>query len=687
MAPADAVLLEVLRNRFQAIADEMATTILRAAHTVFVKETGDFGAALVSVDGEVFAAPLNIGVTIMVGLPFAESLRRSRLLGEEEGDVFISNDPHATRGMATHLPDLFVWKPVFHAGRPVCYIVSFIHASDIGGRVPGSIAPSNHEIFQEGLRIPPTKLVRRGTLNQELLDILALNVRIPEQNWGDLKALLAGVSTAERRLHELNARYGVGVIEGGISAVLDHAEAEARAIIARVPDGTYTFWDYLEGDHIGGGVVRIKLRLSVEGSDLHLDFSETDPQVRFAINLPTYGHRGNWMVAYGVVNWLRSVAPGITYNGGLVRPLHLHVPEGNLLNPDERAAVGGRVATILRVADTIAGALAQALPEVFPAAGSGQSSILLVSLPDPGSGKTKVSVVQPLCGGSGGRPMKDGIDGIDVLGGFLRNIPTEVIEGEMPGLLIQRYALRPDSGGPGRWRGGTGIELELRIFPPYAVVTARAMERYRFRPWGRMGGLPGATGRTVLNPRTPRERELGKLDVLEVEPGDVLWFATQGGGGYGDPLDREPERVLEDVRNGIVSVEAAREAHGVIFRGDAVDEAATRQLRMGRRQEGGRGEPFGFGPEREEFERRWPDTIQSHLNRIVTNYPTPLRTFLRERVVAQAEQHLAGGGVLSPQVLEASLQQILRALSAGPGHRPSEEGSGDVGGGAAAGPH
>jgi N-methylhydantoinase B len=660
------VLLEVMRNRFQAIVDEMASAILRAAHTVFVKETGDFGAALVSLQGEVFAAPVNIGVTILVGLPFLESMRRSRALGEEEGDVFIANDPFATRGMATHLPDLYVWKPMFHEGRSVCYIVSFIHASDIGGRVPGSIAPSNHEIYQEGLRIPPTKLLKRGEVNHELLDILALNVRIPEQNWGDLKALLAGVHTAERRVHELIDRYGFEAVTGSIGSVLDYAEVEARAIFGCVPSGTYTFWDYLEGDHVGGGVVRIKLNLHVDGSDLHLDFSETDPQVRFAINLPTFAHRGNWMIAYGVVNWLRSVAPGITYNGGLVRPIQLTVPEGNLLNPDEGAAVGGRVATILRVADTIAGALAQGLPEVFPAAGSGQSSILLVSIPDPQTGKPRVSVVQPLCGGSGGRPTKDGIDGIDVLGGFLRNIPTEVIEAEMPGLLVQHYGLRPDSGGPGYWRGGTGIELELRIFPPYAVVTSRAMERYRFRPWGRMGGRPGTTGRTLLNPRTAREQDLGKLDVLHLEPGDILWFATQGGGGYGDPLEREPELVLEDVRNGFVSDAAAREGYGVVIGESAVDVAGTAQLRAKLRSERSSAALFDFGPERLAFERRWPDEMQSSLNRLVAAYPTPLRTFLRERVVTLMDAHLDAGGAPGPEALDEFARRILEALGARP---------------------
>ena len=659
----DRILIEIFRNRFQAIADEMAVVILRTGHTVFVKETGDFGAALISESGEVFAAPVSVGVTIMVGLPMAEALRRSRLLGEDEGDVFIANDPHLTRGMATHLSDIFLWKPIFHEGKPVCYAVAFIHSSDIGGRVAGSIAPSNYEIFQEGLRIPPTKFLERGEVNREFLELFLLNVRIPEQNWGDLKALLTGLSTAERRIKDLITRYGAAAVQDRIRGVLDYAEAEARAIITRVPDGTYTFWDYMEGDQFGGGVVRIKLHLRVEGSDLHLDFSETDPQVRFAINMPTYSQRGHWMVAFGVVNWLRTTAPGITYNAGLVRPVHLHIPEGNLLNPDERAAVGVRAATMFRIADTISGALAQALPEEIPAAGSGQGSILLISTPDPATGKTRVSVVQPLAGGSGARPTKDGIDGIDFLMGYLRNIPTEVIEAEMSGVLVLGYALRQDSAGPGRWRGGTGIELELQVFPPYATITNRGMERYIFRPWGRMDGAPGEKGRTSLNPGTEREQDIGKIDVLSLEPGDVLYLATQGGGGYGNPLDRDPDRVREDVINGLVSTAQAGDVYGVIVQNGNVNEAATVRERVILRRQQLPGGAFGFGPERLAYEERWPDTLQTALNEAVAPYPVPLRSFLRDRTVRLAEARAERGEKISVRMLQELIAEVRRSLT------------------------
>jgi N-methylhydantoinase B len=505
--------------------------------------------------------------------------------------------------------------------------------------------------------------MKKGEVNREFLELFLLNVRIPEQNWGDLRALLVGLATAERRMNDLVARYGISEVQDGIGRVLDYAEAEARSIISRAPDGTYTFWDYMEGDQFGGGIVRIKLHLTIQGSDLHLDFSETDPQVRFAINMPTHSQPGHYMLAFGVVNWLRTTAPEITYNSGLVRPVHLVVPEGNLLNPDESAAVGVRAATMFRVADVIAGALAQALPEEIPAAGSGQGSILLIATPDTATGKTKVSVVQPLAGGSGARPTKDGIDGIDFLMGYLRNIPTEVIEAEMPGVMVLRYALRPDSAGPGRWRGGTGIELTLQVFPAYATITNRGMERYIFRPWGRLGGGAGDKGRTLLNPGTEREQDIGKIDVLPLEPGDVLYLATQGGGGYGNPLARDPARVRDDVINGLVSVSQACDIYGVILHNGTVSEAATLRQREKLEHQQQSGGSFGWGPERLAYEARWPDSLQTALNEAVAPSPIALRSFLRDRAVRLAEARAERGERISVPILQELVAEVRHSLT------------------------
>jgi N-methylhydantoinase B len=661
------VLLEVLRNRFQAIVEEMASLVLRAGHTVFVKETADFGAALVSLDGEVVAAPINTGIALMVGVPCDVAIQRSNELGVEDGDVFVSNDVWNTGGMATHLPDIYVWRPIFHDGQVVCYAWAFVHSSDVGGIVPGSIAPSSHEIYQEGLRIPVSKLFRRGMLNRELLGMIMANCRIPDQNWGDIKAMVSGLARAEQRIGTLIARYGIDAVRRGIDDVLDYAEEQAREEIEKIPDGTYVFWDYLEGDSGGGRAIRLKVRMTVDGSNMTLDFSDTDPQTRQSYNLPSHSRRGHWQFVFSLIGYLRSVRKGITYNSGLARPIAITIPRGSVLNPEPGVAVGNRSATQIRLVDVLMGALAQARPETVPAAGAGQGSIFLLRVPDMETGQSKVSVIQPLCGGSGGRPNKDGIDGIEFSIGFLRNIPVESIETDMP-VRIRRYALRPDSGGAGRTRGGAGLEIEMKLLAPEATVTSRAMDRYTFRPWGRLGGRPGARGYTLLNPGTPSEKDIGKIDVLTLNYGDVLRIGTPGGAGYGDPLEREPESVVQDIRKGVLTRPHAAREYGVAVNADlTIDVAETRRLREELTAARGPARDFDFGPEREHYEEIWSDAFVTELNRILLPYPPRLRTLLRERLCRLVDESVAGDGrPLARTELPVLLGRLLDQL----GYRP-----------------
>ncbi len=661
LAGTDKVLLEVLRNRFQAIVDEMGYVVLRTGHTVFVKETGDFGVALASAEGEVFATPYRVGVHLMVGLPLKDSIRyvEERLGGWHEGDVFLSNDPVTTGGMATHLPDIYIWKPIFNNGELLCFAWSFIHFSDVGGRVPGSIAPSNTETFQEGVVYPPVHLMSKGEINHEVLSIFMANCRIPELNWGDIKAQLAGLNTAERRIHDLVERYSSTTVQHGIDDVLDYAEAQARRVIDDMPDGTYYFNDYLEIDHvIKGRLQRVKLALTIKGSDLILDFTGTDPQVQAAFNMATGGKDGHWMIAFGLISFLRTMAPDLILNSGAVRPMHFILPKGSMLNPEPRAAYGVRAALMFRVFDVILGAFGQALPDKINAGGSSQGSISLVSVPDPETGGTKVSVVQPLVGGSGGRPMKDGLDGVDVAMGFLKNVPTESIEQEVP-VLVSRYSLRENSGGPGYYRGGVGVELELKVFPPNSVVTARGMERYTFRPWGRLGGRAGTTGFTTLNRGSSLERNVGKIDVLYLEPGDRVFIGTQGGGGYGDPLARPAHRVLDDVLDDLVTVESARDDYGVVIENQCISEESTERLRAEMRSERGDDLPeFDFGPERDAHERRWTPALQDAILAATMSYQTTMRDFLRTRLFERLQQRFDAGDDVRPDEIEAIIAAI-----------------------------
>ena len=660
----DKIGLEILSNRFQAIVDEMAQALFRTAHTVFVKETQDYGAALVSRRGEVFAAPRRYGVLMMIGMPMDDAIKCIED-DVQEGDVFISNDPEATRGMCTHLSDVFMWKPIFWQGSLICYAWSFIHMSDVGGRVSGSIAPSSYEVYQEGIRIPPQKLFRAGRLDEGFLKMFLANTRTPDPNWGDMKACLAGLNTAERRVQQLLDRFGAERIEKGIDDVLNYAETQARRVIAHVPAGTYRFSDFIEADMVGLGLVRINLAMTIADGEMLLDFSGTAPQVRAALNLPTYGKDGHWMLITGLVNWLCTQEPNIAYNAGLVRPMKVKIPKGTILNPDPGAAYGARYSTSHKVCDVTIGALAQAVPYELPATDSGQGSILLVSVPDLETGGTKVSVIQPIVGGSGARPMADGVDGTMVILNFLKNVPTEMIERDMPSILIRHYGLRDDSGGAGKYRGGTGTVIEFETSSPYTTVTSRCMERYLFPPAGRMGGSPGTTGYTTLNPGSNHERDIGKIDVLELMPGEVLRIGTQGGGGFGDPLSRPAEFVAEDLGNGFISPETARNAYGVVTQGDGkVDAARTRALRAKTAEERGWREPpaFSFGPAREDYHARWPCELHDAVVAATNDLPTLLRQLSHQRLTTEIDRRKAAGQC----VMAEDVTQIMMELRQAP---------------------
>lgn len=654
----DKIGLEILGNRFQAIVDEMAQALFRTAHTVFIKETQDYGAVLVSPGGEVFAASRRYGVLMMVGMPMDDAIRA---IGDDvrEGDIFMTNDPEATGGMCTHLNDVFLWKPIFHEGRLICYAWTFVHMSDVGGRVPGSIAPSSHEIHQEGIRVPPQKLFHAGRLDETFLRLFLVNTRTGDQNWGDMKACIAALTTAERRVGELLGRFGPEKISRGIADVMDYAETQSRRVISGVPEGVYRFSDFIEADMVGQGLLRVNLALTVAGGEMHMDFTGTAPQVRAALNLPSFGKTGHWMLITGVVNWLCTREPGIAYNAGLVRPMKVHIPKGTIINPEPGAACGGRYSTSHKVCDVIIGALSQAVPDQLPATDSGQGAILLVAVPDMATGETRVSVIQPLVGGSGGRPVDDGVDGTMVILNFLKNVPTELLEHEMPNLLIRRYALREDSGGAGRFRGGTGSIVEFETNVPFTTITARNMERYIFPPAGRRGGTPGTTGYTILNPDGDAPVDIGKIDILEMQAGDVLRLGTQGGGGYGDPLERPAAAVWEDVLDEYVSLDTAREKYGVAGAPEGgLDAAATEALRAAMRASRGPLKEFDFGPVRDAYHARWPAALHDAVSAATQAMPRVQRQTSFRALHTEIDRRLDAGETVAPDDVPALLAAI-----------------------------
>ena len=653
----DALTVEILRNYLQGAVEEMAYVVERTAYTTFVKETADFTCGLLNPSGEFFAYPVELGVASFGGISYAETLEAVGPL--EPGDVVITNDPYGSAAAATHLPDIHLVKPIFWEDRLVAYGAGFLHSSDVGGMVPASITPRASEIFQEGLRLPPKKLFKRGEVNRDLLDVILANCRIPEQNWGDLQALVAGLTTGERRMHELIRRFGPDTVDKAMDDLIDYATRKVEALIRRMPTGRYEFSDYIEDDVVTNIPIRLKVALTIADGEIHLDFTGSDIQVSSALNVPTAGKVHPFM-SVALVNYFATRDRTIPLNAGVLRRVRMTLPEGSVVNPKFPAACGVRYATVLRIYDAVLGALARAVPEDIPAASAGQGCMVALSLPDPAAGRRHVTVIEPMIGGGGGRPARDGIDGCDASLGFLKTTPAETLEAEVP-IVVRRFHLIPDSAGPGRFRGGFGVRLDFQVFQPEGLVTARGMERLRFAPWGVAGGTAGSTGSVMLNPGTAAERALPKIDVLALEPGDVLSVRTPGGGGHGHRFLRPPAHVLADVLSGLVSRERARDAYGVVLDGDRVDEPATAALRQAPSGESDAGEGtdamFDFGTARREHERRWPPALQDAFIAMLMSLPAPYRAYVRRTLYARVDALAA-----ERPVTHDDLQKLLQTL-------------------------
>ena len=622
----DRVLLEVLRNYYQAIVEDMARIMERTAYTTFVKETADFSTGLVSTGGEYVAYPWKLGASSYLGLNMKHAL--DYFDRYEPGDIIIANDAYLTGPLCTHLPDIHILRPIFHGDRIVAWGYAFVHASDVGGAVPASVWPRATEIFQEGLRLRPTKLYRAGVLNEDVRNLILDNCRIPDLLWGDIKAMCAAVNSCDRRVQEMVAKFGANTVLEGMDAVLDHAERRARAAIAKIPDGTYRFHDYMEDDLQSAVPIRIKVALTVEGDSLHLDFTGSDPQVASALNIATHGV-AHPFICQAINAYIVTLDPLIPKASSILRPVRVTAPPGTIVHSLFPAPIGVRYGTVIRVFDAVLGTLAQALPGQVPAAPAGSTSPVVASVLDPQTGRRHVQVVEPMLGGGGGRPNMDGLNGADSTAGYLRNTPVESIEAEVP-IVLRRYHLIPDTGGPGRNRGGLALRLDFEFAHPHSIVTARGLERFRLAPWGLYGGRAGTSGSCVVNRGTPRERNIGKVDVLHLEPGDVVSISAPAGGGYGDARERDPERVLADVRAGFVTPAHAREQYGVVIQNGKVDPAATAAARavMPPPVEG----LFDFGPGREELERRWPPALQDAAIELLQSVPPAIRDWGKHQI-------------------------------------------------------
>jgi N-methylhydantoinase B len=596
----DAVTVEIFANLFKAVVDEMAWILLRSSHTTFVKETQDFAVALVTPEGETFAYPYGAGATPIMGVPMHAGTKA--VTDWAPGDVLMTNDPYSTGGMVMHLNDIYLFQPIFVDDALLCFAWTFIHCTDVGGYAPGSIDMQNNEVFQEGLRLRPMRLYRRGELNTELWNIFADNCRIPALNWGDITACVAALNKANERMQRLTQRYGRDTVLAAVGGTLDRTERITREVLARIPAGEYRFVEFFEDDYISDLPVRLALCLISHGDGrVTLDYTGSDPQVRAALNLPTGSMKHHPFLSLGLTNFVVTKSEAIHINAGIQRCIDLVLPEASVVNARFPAACGMRFTTAMRIHDLVMGALTKALPGEVPAGGGNTLVVSYISTSELGE-TGRVVVANPVPGGSAGGPDRDGISGTDFSVAFLRNVPVEILESEAP-VLVHRYALVPDSEGAGQFRGGFGVAYDMEIRHPSAVVVMRGKDRFRFGSWGAFGGRSGGVCGNV-GERGDAVHDIGKRTVYRPELGEVIKLWSGGGGGYGDPLRREPAMAARDVAAGLVSPQRARDVYGVVvLRDGTADVAATADLRADLTASRASPSDYDFGPGRSEWER------------------------------------------------------------------------------------
>jgi N-methylhydantoinase B len=559
----DAITQQLVANALASVADEMATTIFRTAHSTVVRDGMDFSAAICNAAGDTVAQavtiPFHLG-SIPTAMESLLSHYGDRL---RPGDVYALNDPF-DGGM--HLQDIFVFKPVFLEEALIGFACATAHHGDIGGRLPGSSACDNTEIFQEGIRLPWLRLYAEGEPVEDVFKIICANVRIPRMTLGDLGAQVAACSVAERGLRELAERHGGERLAALMDALVEHTERLVRLEIAGWPDGSAEFTDYLDSDGIEPREVPIHVRVTIEGDEVTVDFSDAAPMVRGALNSTRS------FVAAAVYQVIRSaLAVEVPNTAGAIRPVNVITKPGTIAEVVMPAASSMRGVTGFRIVDAVAGALAQLLPDRIPAAGEGGNSIAVFgSHREDGE---RFVYYELVTGTWGGTPENDGNDGLSNPAATASNIPVEVAESEFP-IVIERYGLVPDTGGAGRFRGGLALERSWRCLTPDTSLVVRS-DRQLHAPYGLAGGSGGACSENVLRRPDGSAERLAPMFSTTIQAGDVFHHRTAGGGGFGDPRERAPEAVAADVRDGKVSVGAAREQYGVVVRDGEVDEAAT----------------------------------------------------------------------------------------------------------------
>lgn len=565
----DPVLVEVINNELGAITEEMAIVIWRTGQSPMLK-SGDFATAVCDPAGRIigqgFAAPFQLAAFSDL---MAHVVKR---FGDDfaAGDVIITNDPYA--GM-THMPDCGVVVPVLVDGRVAAFCIAYSHHSDVGGRFPGSSSSQCRSTYEEGLRIPILKLVDSGRRNEAILDMVRANVRVPHEWRGDMDAKIAGCLKGAEQMEQLVAKHGLASYTAACNHVIDHSERSMRAAIRQAPDGTYAASYRIADDGLSAdGVIELRLTMEIAGDEIRIDFAGSSDQVEGALNTPLTMTKS---AVYGALKGI--IGPELPTNHGFFQPIKVTAPLGSVVNPRFPAAVAGRAPVFFRLFDMVNDALAQALPDRVPVIGEGGD---LLHFSGRDTRDEEIAWLDLYFGGWGARTAKDGIDGVaPVFMGSYGCVSSELLEASFP-VVVDGFGYVPDSAGAGRHRGSVGVYRQWRFLTPgHAMVRSV-----------RLGPAPGLAGGGAGRPSSTHLERDGRIENLdgrthvhvEVRPGDRVYHTTAGAGGYGDPMKREPERVLADWRAGLVTTDGALRRYGVaIDAAGTIDAAATRAARAG----------------------------------------------------------------------------------------------------------
>lgn len=584
----DPITLDIIENALRNARTEMDAVLFRTAMSPGIREQHDAFPMIANQEGKMVVGQFG---------SFFWGFQQGYDGTIEEGDIFLTNDPYTCNGAISHLNDWLMMMPIYIDGRIVAWAAMFGHMTDIGGKVPGSLPTDAAQIFEEGIQIPPVKIYRKGELNKEILEMILRNCRLPEWNRSDFNAVVAALRLAERRIVEMVERFGVDPLISAMQEMLDRNKRAMGSILNKViPESKQHFIDYIDDDGMGMGPYKIECTMWRDGEMVIFDFAGTDPQSISSVNFLLNEEMFKMFLGAFFINLFD---PQILFNDGFYDLVDVRIPRGSILKPIRPAALSSRTHMLARIFDVMSGLLGQSSPDALCAAGFSDSPHFMYSGYDK-EGEW-YQLYQIGFGGVPGRPAGDGPDGHSLWPAFT-NVPNEFLEAYFP-LRIVQYETIVDSGGAGLHRGGNGLSMGYQFLEPGEISIHD--DRWLTHPWGVNGGRPGKRS-TKLMVRNTGDSEWmpSKCDRVKVSPGDILYFNTWGGGGWGDPLERDPATVALDVRRRLVSPEGAKRYGVVITTDNKVNDTATAELRRQLSSSRGKIELFDFGGSVEELKTK-----------------------------------------------------------------------------------